>query len=82
MASCDQEKNWFQEKKIKIGSKDMPKNTIENLGENPLNVPDPVTDSKSMHGMSLVVWSDKTSDNDDELDDWRWYQDGREAGKR
>jgi hypothetical protein len=33
----------------------MPKNSVENLGENPLNVADPVTDSKSMLRKSLVV---------------------------
>jgi hypothetical protein len=32
---------------------------------------------------SLVVWNDKTSDNDDEVDDYQWYDWWRrETGKR
>lgn len=65
-------KNWSEDKKLKLEGKICQEKTRENLGENPLNVPDPATDSKSMHGMSLVVWSDKTSDNDDESDDCWW----------
>lgn len=48
------------------------KTRIDNLRENPLSVADLACDNKSMQRMNLVVWRDKHSDNDDELNDCWW----------